>query len=281
MERSLLVDGLAFPESPRWHEGALWLSDIARKEVVRVSLEGRVETVCRVAGAPSGLGWLPDGRLLIVSMHARRLVCHAGDRLSTYADLSSMVTADVNDMVVDGLGRAYVTNFGYDAAAGAAPVSTGMVLVRPDGSPELQAGELFRPNGCAITPDGRTLLVAETRLHRLSAFTIGEDGTLADQREFASLPSGSWADGICLDAEGAAWVGDPKARRCVRVREGGMIADVIDTSPLPTIACVLGGPQRRTLFLTLAPLRPFTEAAADPRGRVETVKVAVPGAGLP
>jgi sugar lactone lactonase YvrE len=279
--RTLLAEGLGFAEAPRWHDGRLFVSDIAARQVLAFGLDGSREVVCEVAAAPSGLGWLPDGRMLLCSMHDRRVLRLEAGRLVTHADLTAVVTDDLNDMIVSADGNAYVGNFGYTAAPGATPVSTGLVLVRPDGSVERQPGELFRPNGMAITPDGRTLVVAETRVHRLTAFRIDPDGSLRDPRLFAELPRGSWADGICLDSEGCAWVADPKGRRAVRIDESSTILDSVDTAPLPTVACVLGGPRRDLLFLLQAPVRPMEQGRADPQSRIEYLTVPVGGAGRP
>jgi sugar lactone lactonase YvrE len=281
MELALVCKGLGFAEAPRWHDERLWVSDMAAGVVLAISLDGAVAEMCAVTGRPSGLGWLPQGDLLVVSMHERRVMRQRDGELAVHADLTGVVSADLNDMVVDGEGRAYVTNFGYDAAAGADPTTTGVILVHPDGVVEPPMGSLFRPNGCAITSDGRTFLVAETRVHRLTAFTIGDGGRLVEQRVVASLPSGSWADGLCVDAEGAAWIADPKGRRCFRVASDGSIVEVIDTAPYQAIACALGGDGRRTLFVTLADIRPFAEMARERTSCVGVVSVDVPGAGWP
>jgi sugar lactone lactonase YvrE len=278
----VVVDRLGFAESPRWHDGCLWLSDIAGGRVLTVDARGTVTTICEVPGEPSGLGWLPDGRLLIVSMRDRRVLRREPDgRLVEHADLAPIVSTDVNDLAVSADGHAYISSFGYEPGAGVIPIPTGLVLVRPDGSAEMQEGELFRPNGIVITPDGATLIVAETRVHRLTAFTIGADARLGDARPFADLPSGSWADGICLDAAGAVWVADPKGGRVFRVFEGGRIDTVLPSPELPTVACVLGGTDRRTLFLAQGHVRPMAEGRADPCARVIAVPVDVPGAGFP
>lgn len=254
---------------------------MARGMVCRLGPDGAVEVVCRVPGRPSGLGWLPDGRLLVVSMHERAVYRLDPDGLRVHADLASLVPANLNDMVVRVDGTAYVSGFGYDAEVGEPRVPTGMVMVRPDGSAQMQPGELFRPNGCAITPDGRRLLVAETRLHRISAQPIGRDGRLGPREDVAMLPSGSWADGLCLDAEGAVWVADPKGRRVFRVSADGRIDRAIDFGEQAPVACILGGQGRRTLFVTLGPIRPMHEAEDDPQSRIEAFEVDVPGAGSP
>jgi sugar lactone lactonase YvrE len=189
------------------------------------------------------------------------------------------VEADLNDMVVDGNGRAFVSNFGYDPY-GQVRTDTGIVVVDPDGTSWMTTGGLFRPNGVAITADARTFLVAETRVHRLTAFNLSEDGTLENARLFGDLGSGSWADGICVDEQNGVWVADPRRSRCLRMIEGTGIAQVVDTE-VPAVACMLGDEDRRTLFIAEAPIRPMTEGARDPQGRIETVRVDVPGAGWP
>jgi sugar lactone lactonase YvrE len=278
-ERRLLIDGLGFPEGPRWHEGRLWFSDIAKHQVVAVTLEGKAEVVCEVAGGPSGLGWLPDGRMLVVSMHDRAVLRLDDQGLAVHSDLSHLAAADLNDMVVDSVGRAYVSNFGYDAAT-EDRASTGVIVVDPDGSSRMVGSDLMRPNGMAISADGRTFVIAETRVHLLTAFDIADEGMIHSPRRFGDLGSGSWADGICIDAENGVWVGDPRRSRCVRVTEGQGITHTIDTD-VPAVACALGGADRRTLFITEAPIRPMPEGALDPRGRIEHLRVDVPGAGWP
>jgi sugar lactone lactonase YvrE len=183
-------------------------------------------------------------------------------------------------MVVSASGCGYVTGFGYMAGA-QEPCPTNVVLVRPDGSAEPQPYALWRPNGCVITTDGATLIVAETRVHRLTEFRIGEDGTLHDPQPFAALPKGTWADGICLDLDGAVWVADPKGRACRRVTRSGEVVAEVDTDPLPCIACALGGQDGRTLFLLLSELGDFDDLARRPRARIETMRVDVAGAGSP
>jgi sugar lactone lactonase YvrE len=281
VNRTTVVTGLGFAEAPRWRDGRLWFSDIAAGSVHAVALGGPVEHICDVPGRPSGLGWLPDGSLLVISMRDRQVLRLDGRRPYVHADLGHLVVADLNDMVVDGHVRAYVTNFGYDAEADAPPQTTGVIMVDPDGRADAPAGELFRPNGCAITADGSTLVVAETRVHRVTAFTIATSGRLTEQRTVGALPSGSWADGLCLDAENAAWVADPKGMRCFRMAADGSITATIDTSPLQAIACVLGGADRRTLFVTLGRIRPWADMAADRQARIDATTVDVAGAGWP
>jgi sugar lactone lactonase YvrE len=275
---SVLVDGLRFPEGPRWHDDRFWFSDMHARQVIAVDLEGRTEVVVEVAGDPSGLGWLPDGSLLVVSMRDRRLLRLDTDELSEVADLTPLATWHCNDMVVDGQGRAYVGNFGFDLHGGGATVSANMILVHPDGRIEVAASDLRFPNGTVITPDGRTLIVGESFGGCLTAFDIAEDGTLSNRREWAKLEK-AVPDGICLDAEGAVWVASPISKGVLRVREGGEVTDHVEVEH-EAFACMLGGRERRTLFLCTAP-DSHPDKTGDRLGRIETIEVDVPGAGLP
>jgi sugar lactone lactonase YvrE len=275
----VLLDGLTFPEAPRWRDGSLWFSDFYSHRVMSVGLDGRAQTIVQVPQRPSGLGWTPAGELLVVSMLDRRLLRFDGKRLQQVADLSALATGPCNDMVVDAAGRAYVGNFGYDRHNGEAERNACLARVDPDGRVLRAAEDLVFPNGTVITPDGRTLIVGETFANRLTAFDRGEDGSLANRRVFAELP-GCYPDGICLDAEGAVWVANPRGDRVLRVLEGGRIADSVATPQRGSYACMLGGPDRRTLFiLTNTGSGPAMAQKAE--GRIETVRVPVPGAGLP
>ncbi len=278
-ETNVLIDGLRFPEGPRWHEDRFWFSDMHDGKVIATSMGGVAETIVEVAAEPSGLGWLPDGRLLVVSMRDKRLLRLDPDGLAEVADLSSYATSHCNDMVVDAKGRAYVGNFGFDLYADEKPISADMVLVHPDGRVEIAARDLRFPNGTVITPDGKTLIVGESFGARLTAFDIAEDGTLSGRRVWAELED-YVPDGICLDEEGAIWVASPMGKGgVVRVREGGEVTGRIAVEH-DAFACMLGGPDRKTLFLC-------TSASSDPAktdarlGRIEMVEVSVPGAGLP
>jgi sugar lactone lactonase YvrE len=273
-----LIDGLCFPEGPRWHEDRLWFSDMHSQQVLAVDTEGRVETITTVPQDPSGLGWLPDGRLLIVSMRDRRLLRLDAEGLTQVADLSGVAPCHSNDMVVDAQGRAYVGNFGFDLHAGQSPTETNLALVLPDGRVSVAAEKLRFPNGTVITPDGRTLIVGETFGACLTAFDVAEDGSLSGRREWARMEK-AIPDGICLDAEGAIWVASPVGGNVLRLREGGEVTHRIEVEH-EAFACMLGGPERRTLYLC-------TAASSDPKqtqartGRIEQVEVDVPGAGLP
>ena len=276
----MLLGGLGFAEGPRWHDGRLWFSDMGAARVVAVDLDGRAEVVLEVPTRPSGLGWLPDGRLLVVSMRDRRVLRLEPDgEVVVHADLADLASFDCNDMVVDGHGRAYVGNAGFDLSARPLEVRPAeLVLVTPDGEARMVDDEVVFPNGSVVTPDGSTLVVAETFGQCLTAFTIAEDGSLTDRRTFALL-RGTSPDGICLDAEGAVWVADANGSACLRVREGGEVVDRVDTGR-GCFACMLGGADRRTLFLMTA--EGFEGAAIRRRtAAIEVVEVEVPGAGYP
>lgn len=284
-----VASGLAFPEGPRWRDGALWCSDIADGKVLRVDGDGVVEVVAEDIPGVSGLGWLPDGRLLAVAGVQRALLRHDPSGWQLHADLAPWVGGNCNDMVVDAHGRAWVGNWGFDFAAGEKPTTTSLVRVDPDGRVEAVADELFFPNGSVVTPDGRTLIVAETYRGQLTAFDIGDDGSLRNRRAWARLADGK-PDGICLDAEGAIWLASPPTRELLRVREGGEITHRI-AAPGNAVACMLGGDDRRTLHLLSAPLYAPPGSAQrfhDPAmlrtlrgGRIDSLRVDVPGVGWP
>ncbi|MFT4570509.1 MAG: sugar lactone lactonase YvrE [Hyphomicrobiaceae bacterium] len=274
-----LVDDLAFGEGPRWHDDQLWFSDMHSMVVQRVGLDGNVQTVVEVPGRPSGLGWLPDGRLLVVSMEDRRLLRLDDDGLNEVADLSSLAKFHCNDMVVDLQGRAYVGNFGFDLYAEVEPCTTELILVTPDGKARVAADDLAFPNGAVITPDAQTLIIGETYGARLTAFDIADDGSLSNRRVWAQL-DGAVPDGICLDAEGAIWLASPISNECLRVAEGGEILDRV-TVEKQAFACMLGGDDGCTLFICVATSGDPSVASVARDGRIEMVQVDVPGAGIP
>ncbi len=264
----VVAGGFSYLECPRWHDGRLWVSDFYTHRVLAIEPGGSTETVAEVPQQPSGLGWLPDGRALIVSMRDRRVLRreHSGE-LVEHADLSSLATWHLNDMVVDGQGRAYVGNFGFDIMS-FAPISPGnLVRVDPDGSATVVADELLFPNGAVISPDGATLVVGESVGNRLTGYDIAADGSLSGRRDWARFgetpetddPGAALAtltlapDGMCGDMEGAVWVADALGNRVVHVREGGSIDREISTGELGVFACMLGGADGRTLFLCCAP----------------------------
>jgi sugar lactone lactonase YvrE len=278
---TVLLDGLAFPECPRWHDDRLYFSDQHDKRVIAMDDDGKHETIVEVAGQPSGLGWLPDGRLLIVAMNERRVLRREPDgTLVEHADLSSLAPASCNDMVVDATGRAYVGNFGFDMYGGEKPRTTNVVAIDPDGTAWTAADDIAFPNGSVITPDGKTFLVGESMASRIRAFDIGADGRLSNARVWAEF-SGVAVDGMCLDAEGAVWFACPFTGRVIRIREGGEIVDEVQGSHAFAYACMLGGADRRTLFVCTAPDHVPAKTLAARAGRIEAVTVDVPGAGLP
>ncbi|MGH7779892.1 MAG: SMP-30/gluconolactonase/LRE family protein [Candidatus Binataceae bacterium] len=276
-----LLDGLRFGEGPRWHDGKLYFSDMHADHVMTVDLEGGASVVCEVPNNPSGLGWLPDGAMLVVSMTDRKLMRmeRGGGPLKVHADLSALAPFHCNDMVVDAKGRAYVGNFGYDLHKGEKPRSTVLIMVTPEGKARAVADDLMFPNGTVITPGGKTLIVGESFGRRLTAFDIAADGSLANRRMWADLEK-NVPDGIALDAEGAIWVASPTQSEVIRVKEGGEVTERIKVAS-DAFACMLGGPDRKTLFvLTSASSNP-DECRAKASAKIEITKVDVPGAGLP
>jgi sugar lactone lactonase YvrE len=276
---TVLASGLRFPEGPRWHGEQLVFSDQHDARVWSLTADGDLAPVVEVPHRPSGLGWDPEGNLLVVSMDDRRLLRFAGGVLTEVADLSELAPWHCNDMVVDAVGRAYVGNFGFDLDAGADPVTTNLVRVDPDGSMHVVAEGLRFPNGTVISPDGRTLVIGESWAGCLTAFTVADDGSLSDRREWAKL-AGAVPDGICLDAEGAIWSACPLTGRVLRVREGGEVTDVVTVDRDGAFACMLGGRERTTLFVCTADASNPAETRSM-RGAIETCRVDVPGAGLP
>jgi sugar lactone lactonase YvrE len=277
----VLLDGLVFPEGPRWRDGKLWFSEMSVRQVMTVDPAGRSEVVVHVPERPSGLGFLADGALLIVSTLDCRLVRFDSAGLRTVADLSVIGVVNPNDMVVDGQGRAYIGDIGFDDTASPfAPKPGNIALVTPDGDVRVAAHDLRFPNGMAITPDGKTLIVAETMGAGLIAFDIAPDGSLSGRRTFAELP-GTTPDGVCLDADGAVWLGSPLSSEFIRVKDGG---DVTHRVPVPgkwAVACMLGSEDRRTLFLCTAQTTLQDLAQGKSTGWIEVVRVEVPGAGYP
>jgi sugar lactone lactonase YvrE len=286
-------EGLRFGEAPRWHDGRLWFSDFFRHGIFSVSPDGTDERrEATLDTQPSGLGWLPDGTLLAVSMTDQRVLRGGDGPWRTHADIAEHCGFWANDMVVAANGVAYVGNFGFDldlflrdlhveGANPPGPRDTNLVVIAADGTLAQVVADLSFPNGMVITPDGRTLVVAETMANRLSAFDVALDGTLSARRVFAELP-GVAADGICLDAAGEVWVANAVSNECVRVREGGEIT-ARATASQRVFAAMLGGEDRRTLYLMTAPdsSRFTVPAAAVGEGRIESARVDVPGAGRP
>ena len=286
---TVLADGLYFGEGPRWHQGRLWYSDFYDHAVKSIDAAGVARTELEIDDQPSGLGWLPDGRMLVVAMHRRQLLRLDPGGPVLHADLSSVADYHANDMVVDAAGRAYVGNFGFRLddeikARGVQSVlaehpTARLARVDPDGSVHVAATDLHFPNGPVITPDGRTLIIAETLAMRLTAFDIAPDGALSNRRVWAAVGMRA-PDGICLDANGHVWIANAIGPECVLVSQGGEIVATVATSQ-PCYACMLGGPERRTLYMMTAPSSMPDVVSVARQGRIECAEVSTPGAGLP
>jgi sugar lactone lactonase YvrE len=275
-----LLSGLGYGESPRWHDGRLWLSNWGMQEVVAVDVEGRSEVIFRMPSWPFSIDWLPDGRMLVTSGRHGRLQRREPDgSLVTHADLTGLA-GGWNEIVVDGRGNAYVNGGGFDLLAGEKFAPGIIAVVTPVGSARKVADGIAFPNGMAVTPDNSTLIIAESYGKRLTAFDIAADGSLSARRLWADLGDGV-PDGICIDAEGAVWYADVPNKRCVRVREGG---EVLQTIALDRgcFACMLGGPDRKTLYMMAAEWRGLDKMADGVRtGQVLTAEAPAPGAGWP
>ena len=286
----VLAEGIYFGEGPRWNNGRLWFSDFHAHAVKSVSLAGDLRTEFTIDDQPSGLGWMPDGSMLVVSMIKRQLLRRASDgTISLHADLGGLAAFHCNDMVVDAAGRAYVGNFGFNLDAElesrgpqsviADHATASLACVASDGTVSVAAEGMHFPNGSVITPDGKTLIVGETLAGALTAFDIGADGVLGGRRLWAStLPR--VPDGICLDAAGAIWIANPVTPECARIAEGGEVLEVIETGD-PCFACMLGGADGATLFMLTAKTSIGHVAGAAPEGRLLVAEVDSPRAGLP
>ncbi len=275
-----LLTGLVLGESPRWHDGRLWLADWGAQRIVAVDERGDCEVLAHVPGMPVSLDRLPDGRLLVACGRRGRLLRREpGGGLSIHADLAALSPHPWHDLVVDGRGHAYVGNTGFPFPDGEfAPGS--IALVTPDGAARTVATGLAFPNGLAVTPDNRTLIAAESYGHRLTAYDIADDGTLSPGRAWALLGDGV-PDGICLDAAGAVWYADVPNRRCVRVREGGEVLATVEADR-GCFACMLGGEDGDTLFITAARWAGVDGLDDDtPTGVVLAVEAPAPHAGWP
>jgi sugar lactone lactonase YvrE len=292
-----VLDGMSYLEGPRWHDGRLYVSDFYTGAIVAVDLDGGAdpETVATVPEQPSGLGWMPDGSLLAVSMRDRRLLrFRDGGEPEVHADLSDLAPWHLNDMVVDSQGRAFVGNFGFDLMAGGAIRTAAIVRVDADGTASVAADDLRFPNGTVITPDARTLIVAETLGGRLTAFDLAADGTLSNRRVWAELSpvvdtedmgellaaGGIAPDGTALDAEGCVWAADALGGRVLRVRRGGAVVEEIAPGT-GVFACALGGAEGRTLVMCAAPSFAEHERRDTREAVLLACEVDVPRAGLP
>ncbi|MGP4022042.1 SMP-30/gluconolactonase/LRE family protein [Actinomadura sp. 3N407] len=274
-----LLGGRGLVESPRWHGDRLYFSDWSAGEVVAVDLDGGSEVVARVESLPLCTAWLPDGRMVIVSSADGRLLRREPDgTLAVHAELGE---PGWNDIVVDGRGNAYVNRINFDPMAGDEFRPGSVFLAAGDGSVRQVAEDIDFPNGMAVTPDGSTLIVADSYRGGLVAFDIDADGGLSDRRVWADLGEGA-PDGICLDAEGAVWYADVPNQRCVRVAEGGAVLDTVELDR-GGFACALGGPEGTTLFIVAAEWRGMAEETpvTPGSGQVLMTRVDVPGAGWP
>ena len=279
-EPRVLLDGLAFGESPRWHDGRLWLSDWGAQEVIAVDLHGKSEVITRVQSFPFCIEFLADGRLLIVSAADRKLLRMEPDgSLVTHSDLTELSDYKWNDIALDSRGNVFVNNVGFDFPGG--EFAPGFIaVVTPDGSARQVAEGLAFPNGMVVTPDDSTLIVAESYGSRLTAFDIAADGSLSNRRVWAELDHGA-PDGICLDAEGAVWYGDVPSKRCVRVHEGGEVLQTIELDR-GCFACALGGSAGRTLFMVATEWSGTSRMGEGERtGQVLMVDVHAPSASKP
>ncbi len=280
MTPKTILDNLCFPEGPRWHDGALYFSDMHDGIVWRLTPEGQATKVLELATLPSGLGWTPDGALHVVSMLDRRFLRAHADGTAMVADLSSHAPYPINDMVIDAQGRAFIGTFGCDLNNGETPRPTKLFCVHPGGVVTIAADELLFPNGVVITPDGKTLIIAETFGSRLTAFDIASDGSLNNRRLFAHL-EGTFPDGICIDEECAVWVASAGGNKVMRVSPGGRITDTISLPDRNAYACMLGGADRCDLYICTAKHFLPERTRALRSGQIEVVRVSVPGAGLP
>jgi len=271
---SLFAEDFIFLEAPRWHYNRLWVSDVFDHAVYALGLDGMRQRICEVPHRPSGLGFLPDGTPIVVSSKNRRLMKIVGTSIVEYADLSGVAAGDVNDFVIDRDGRIYVGNFGYDYDAGEPKALTALHCVDRDGVISVAATELEFPNGAVIVDDGKTLIVAETWLHRLTAFDIGSRGQLGNRRIYADL-GGREPDGICADASGAVWVACFNTGEVLRVLDGGVITDAIAFDGR-AVSCTLGGADGRQLFCTVYRGTLDELSARKRNAAVLTVQVDVP-----
>ena len=288
---AVVREGLGFGEGPRWHEGRLWYSDFYRHGIFSIAADGSDEVLQHdVPTQPSGLGWLPGGDLLSVSMTDMRVLRFHDDQVRTFADISEYCGFWANDMVVAPTGFSYVGNFGFDLDGRLAelgverfiaepPPTTNLVVLNPEGDIAQVVPDMAFPNGAVITPDGATLIVGETFGSRLTAFDIQRDGALVNRRVWALLENAA-SDGMCLDADGQIWFANALTRRCERVREGGEITGIVHCSKR-AFACMLGGEDRDTLFVMTSGSSDRFEIAGKTDACIEAVRVDVAGAGAP
>jgi len=287
-EWTTVIEGIDFGEGPRWHNGRLWFSDFYQQTISSVEIHadgtGTRHVELEYDGRPSGLGWLPDGRLLFVSMLDRKVMRQEADgSIVEHADLSAVAGGHTNDMVVSSTGIAYVGNFGFDFEAGEAVETTTLAIVRPDGSVTADTRELLFPNGAVLTPSENTLIVGETFGGQFTAFTVDHDGSLTEPRIWANV-EGTAPDGCTHDHDGGIWFSDAAGRQVVRVIGSGHIHDPMTIrigTPNNTYACMLGGDDGKTLFVLTCDDASPDVAAGTATGALFSTRVESPHAGLP
>jgi len=284
-EYTIVVEGLTFPEGPRWYKDKLYFSDFFTHQVYTIDSSGGCNSIIEVPNQPSGLGWLPDGTLLVVSMIDQKVLAYKNNVLTEYADCSEYANFHCNDMIVNANGNAYIGNFGFNRRKNENIKSTNLILVRPNEKPVIAANDLYFPNGTIITEDGKNLIIGETYASRLTAFDINDDGSLSNRRLWADLKNikkdyNPVPDGICLDAEDAIWMASPSTNEVLRIKKGGIILDKIAVQT-NAYACVLGGKDRRTLFVCTSGSSDMQSCIEKRQGRIESFKVEIPGVGIP
>jgi len=279
-DTTFLVGGLSFTEGPRWHGGRLWFSDAHAGRVLSLGDPGDCRVEAKMSGPCSGLGWHDDGTMLVLLTQRRALATVRGTTERIFCDLEPLTRGSGTEMITDRKGRAYVGSSGFDMRANEAPRSTQLFLVDERGKARPVADDIAFPNGTVITPDERTLIIAESIGQRLSAFDVAPDGSLSARRTFAKL-DGILPDGICLDAEGAVWVASPNTKQVLRVTQNGKIAERVSTGERGAYACMLGGSDRKTLYIATGGVFEFGKPLVKQPAGLECVTVTVPGDGIP
>jgi len=278
-EASMFASGFVFLEGLRWKDGRLWMSDMWGCACYNLELDGRRTKICSVPQRPSGLGFLPDGTLLVVSMVDRKLLRLVDGKLTDYADLSGVATGEVNDLLVDGTGRAYVGNFGYDLFGGASAAPANIAMVSPVGTIAVAADNLTFPNGMVTIDGSRTFVVAETFANRLTAYDLDANGRLANRRVYAELGDRT-PDGICVDREDGIWVSSFATGEFIHIARDGAITDRVFCEGKRAVCCVLGGTDGRTLFCSTFAGQLEDMPARKPLGAIEAVSVSVPARNI-
>ncbi len=275
--RPLLTEGKYF-EGPRWHDGELWFVDSLAMKLLRMAPGGECETLCRIPGIAGGIGFLPTGAPVITSMFDRKLLTFANGEVSTLCDLSKVAAGTIDDMIIDGQGRIYVGDLGFDLMTGGNHDNGQIILVMPNGDARVVARGLRFPNGIAVSDLGKRVVVAESDGNTLAEFCISTDGSLDLSKRFGSFTE---PDGICLDREGAVWTSLFQEDAFVRVNSAGRILDRIAVKGRRAVACALGGDDRRTLFCVSAETTHEDLMRGNSKARIDTVEVEIPGAGFP